>query len=87
MDFTYNPDRYYIVELKKSHILLMAQLLHVHLSPGHKILGEELLKSLVVQTDFVSQAPRDHKVFKTSEAPANATSTNPVWYIPYDTYG
>lgn len=79
-----------IVELRRSELRLIGQLLHIYLyeDSDKKPLGQKLMLDLMEQTDCVFAAAKDHGVWDKGSVPmikSNMVKATPHLY--YDPYG
>jgi len=83
--------RTYIIEIERTHVLFLAQLLYILSSDENHPLAEGAEKLLAVfsnQTDCIGKTPIQHQVYGTLNAPARKTMRKfeapKVSYVPYE---
>lgn len=79
----------FILELKKSQILLIAQLVHIHLDDekDHPI-GQSLLDDLIEQTNCVHKDKAKHLVgLGITDLRNDYVQSHMAWFVPYDCEG
>ena len=81
-----NDHHVVILELTNKELRFLGQLIHMYLfDKQDSHLANQVLQSLVSQSDTVSKDPTTHKVFNgTDLTPPNAIRTCPSWIVPIE---